>query len=144
VEQKLIFTIINRPSHLKIFLSDRPKMACATLSRWAMCGNVAAKRSDACLQFGALTGATYGLYIPLLDGPFRRVQMRRPNHQVNKTRFNLYASSSRAMGSAPVGVRCQFHQLPPTSSVQRHLTQFLKRVFACYSLMPAHLKISSP
>src|SRR6218665_590749 len=30
------------------------------------------------------------------------------------------------MGSAPVGVRCQFHQLPPTSSVRRHLTQFLK------------------
>src|SRR6218665_2545495 len=37
------------------------------------------------------------------------------------------SSSSRAMGSAPVGVRCQFHQLPPSSSVRRHLTQFLKR-----------------
>src|SRR6218665_702695 len=37
------------------------------------------------------------------------------------------SSSSRAMGSAPVGVRCQFHQLPPTSSVRRHLAQFLKR-----------------
>src|SRR6218665_3852398 len=24
-------------------------------------------------------------------------------------------------------VRCQFHQLPPTSSVRRHLAQFLKR-----------------
>src|SRR6218665_668666 len=37
------------------------------------------------------------------------------------------SSSSRAMGSAPVGVRCQFHQLPPSSSVRRHMTQFLKR-----------------
>src|SRR6218665_1212061 len=36
--------------------------------------------------------------------------------------------SSRAMGSAPVhvGVRCQFHELPPTSSVRRHLARFLK------------------
>src|SRR6218665_2142934 len=46
------------------------------------------------------------------------------------------SSSSRAMGSAPIGVRCQFHQLPPSSSVRRHLTQFLKR-------HPAHLIMSS-
>src|SRR6218665_1124532 len=48
----------------------------------------------------------------------------------------MSSSSSRAMGSAPVGVRCQFHQLPPTSSVRRHLVQFLKHI-------PPHLMMSS-
>src|SRR6218665_350581 len=38
------------------------------------------------------------------------------------------SSSSTAMGSAPVGVRCQFHQLLPTSSVRRHLCIF---VYVC-------------
>src|SRR6218665_2405291 len=40
------------------------------------------------------------------------------------------------MGSAPVGIRCQFHQLLLTSSVRRHLAQFLKR-------HPARLMMSS-
>src|SRR6218665_2198690 len=31
------------------------------------------------------------------------------------------------MGSTLVGVLCQLHQLPPTSSARRHLAQFLKR-----------------
>src|SRR6218665_3984938 len=38
------------------------------------------------------------------------------------------SSSSTAMGSAPVGVQCQFPLLPPTSSVRRHLCIF---VYVC-------------
>src|SRR6218665_3011387 len=38
------------------------------------------------------------------------------------------SSSPTAMGSAPVGVRCQFHQLPPTFSLRSHLCIF---VYVC-------------
>ena len=50
----LVLMTFIRPSHLKI--PGRPKMACVVLSRQAMCGNEAAKRGDACLLFGDISG----------------------------------------------------------------------------------------
>jgi len=43
-------TAFKRPSHLQ--MPGGPKIARAALSRLAMCGNVAAKRGEACFLFG--------------------------------------------------------------------------------------------
>jgi len=58
-------------------------MARASLSRRAMCFNVAAKWGDAYICCLAARRATFGPYRPPLDGSFRRAkndpsQMRRP------------------------------------------------------------------
>jgi len=85
-----------RPSHLKI--PGGPKMARATLSRRAMCGNVAAKWGDAspapvwCL---AARRATFGPYRPPLDR-LKMARLKKRPGKIVEYLFVLYQASTNA------------------------------------------------